>query len=77
MYLIRGDVFMRVKYYIVKFVNEFERYLSYNTKAIPVGIKKIKLQEQPTIFLTEAEAEDAIVAAKLQLKEEMQVVVVV
>ena len=43
---------MRVKYYIVKFVNEFERYLGYNTKSNPVGIKKIKLQEQPTIFLS-------------------------
>jgi hypothetical protein len=45
---------MRVKYYIVKFVNEFERYLSYNSKVSPIGIKKIKLQEQPTIFFSEA-----------------------
>lgn len=68
---------MRVKYYIVKFANEFERYLGYNTKSNPVGIKKIKLQEQPTIFFSEAEAEAAIVVAKQQFKEEMKVVVVV
>lgn len=68
---------MRVKYYIVKFVNEFERYLGYNSKTVPVGVKKIKLQEQPTIFLTVAEAEAAIAVAKLQLKEEMEAIVVV
>ena len=68
---------MRVKYYIVKFVNQFERYLSYNVKTVPVVFKKIKLQEQPTIFLTEADADAAIVAVKSQLKEEMQAVVVV
>ena len=68
---------MRVKYYIVKFANEFERYLSYNIKTVPAGFKKIKLQEQPTIFLTEAEADAAIAAVKLQLKEEMKAIVVV
>ena len=68
---------MRVKYYIVKFANEFERYLGYNTKSNPVGIKKIKLQEQPTIFLSEAEAKAAITAVKSQLNEEMKVLLVV
>ena len=68
---------MRVKYYIVKFVNEFERYLFYNTKTNPVGIKKIKLQEQPTIFLSEAEAEAAIIAVNVHLKEELKAIVVV
>ena len=68
---------MRAKYYIIKFVNEFERYLSYNAKTVPAGVKKIKLQEQPTIFLTVAEAEVAITAAKLQFKEEMEAIVVV
>lgn len=68
---------MRVKYYIVKFMNEFERYLGYNSKTVPIGFKKIKLQEQPTIFLSVAEAEAAIAEVKLQLKEEMKVVTVV
>ena len=68
---------MRMKYYIVKFANEFERYLLYNTKIHPIGIKKIKLQEQPTIFFTEADAEAAITAVGLQIKDEMEIVTVV
>ena len=68
---------MRVMYYIVKFMDEFERYLGYNPKTVPIGFKKIKLQERPTIFLSVAEAEAAIAEVKLQLKVEMKVVTVV